>query len=832
MTIPVPKLDDRRFDALVRDSLDLVRARCPDWKELNAGDPGVTLIEVFAFLTENLIYRLNRVPEKLYVTLLNLVGAQVRPPSAAAVMLTFTRSGPEAGDVEIPIGTQVSTGDGSVTFTATEGTVLKHGQQSVNVRALQCEVVEAEPAPAGTLQSFRIRKPPIIANSGDGLDVIVGVEAKPEDLADIPSRAFGGKAFAVWKPADSYAQAVQEQRTFIVDRVSGLIIFPSGAGGAALPSTNEGRELRVWYRRGGGRAGNVAAGTLTAVKTPGLKLNVTNAGAAAGGADGETLPDAIRRTPIEVSSMRAAITARDFERAAMAVGGIARAHAFALAQQWRHADPGIVQILLVPAIATESLPEGAVTADVVVAHRSNELRTRIEQTIDGKRPLGVRVATDWTKVRAVSVNARVVATKGENVAAKATEIRKRLNKLFSPLNDQLFGRALRASDAYEAILSEPGVRYADGLRFTIGETPNRDVNDIIRDPHQPRTWFAATSEALHRSLDDGDSWSIVFQATGEQPRFVRRHGGRPGLVALGVTRAGGGAIHLSYDCGETWTTAAAAFNCEITDATWTERDGKPLLLIATRQGLDQFQPGAGTGPAPVAVDKALDTRGYYTVVASTSPSGAIAVAVSARETGGLYISSAGGVSGTFQSIGLKDKDIRTLVVHRFNARDYLWAAAQAEAGQPGDGAFRMELSANGTSGGDWQPLNIGWQGGTCQGLAFVDGLAFAASNRAGVLRMDMAAAALAWQAPRSGANLPGRDRDRPIDVVTAVAAAPGQPKPVVFAGGAGGVFKSIDGADLFAPASATEFADRIPLPQNWLYCAASHNIVVIEEDGG
>lgn len=830
MTIPVPKLDDRRFDALVRDSLDLVRARCPDWKELNAGDPGVTLIEVFAFLTENLIYRLNRVPEKLYVTLLNLVGAQVRPPSAAAVVLTFTRSGPDAGDVEIPIGTQVGTGDGSVTFTVTDGVVLKQGQKSVDARALQCEMVEAELAPAGRPQSFRIRKPPIIAPSGDGLDVIVGVAGKPEDLAGLPTRAFGGKAFAVWKPADSYAQAVQEPRTFIVDRASGLIVFPSGTEGAVPSSSGEAGEVRVWYRRGGGRAGNVAAGKLTAIKTPGLKLNVTNAVAAAGGADGETLEAAIRRTPIEASSTRAAITARDFERAAMAVGGIARAHAFALAQQWRHADPGIVQILLVPTIATDSLPEGAVTADVVIAHRSDELRKRIEQTIDGKRPLGVRVTTDWTKVRSVSVSARVVVTKGEDLAVKATEVRKRLNKLFSPLNEQLFGRALRASDAYEAILAEPGVRYADGLHFTIGEAPDRNVNDIERDPHQPRTWFVATSEALHRSLDDGDSWSIVFQAAGEQPRFVRRHGGRPGLAALGTTRASGGAVYLSTDCGETWV-SAAAFNSEITDAAWIERDGKPLLLIATRQGLVQFQPGAGTGPAPVVVDKALDTHGYYGIVASTSPSGAITVAVSARETAGLYLSASGGVSGTFQPIGLKGKDVRTLLVHRFNARDYLWAAAQAEAGQPGDGAFRMELSANGTGGGDWQPLNVGWQGGSCEGLAFVDGMAFGASNRAGVLRLDTTAASLAWQAPPR-VNLPGRDRDRPIDVVKAVAAGPGQPKTVVFAGGAGGVFKSTDGADVFAPASATMFTDRIPLPQDWLYCAAPHTIAVVEEEGG
>jgi hypothetical protein len=831
MTLLVPKLDIRRFDSLLRDALDLVRAKCPDWSELNAGDPGVTLIEVFAFLTENLIYRVNRVPEKVYVTLLNLVGAQIRPPSAAAVDLTFTRSGTDGGDIEIPIGTQVGTGDGSITFTVTEGAVLKRGATSVKARALHCEFVEAEPAGAGTPQGLRIRKPPIIASTGDGQDVIVGVEAKPEELADVPSRAFGGKAFAVWRPADSYAQAVQEERSFVVDRASGLIVFPAPAQGARPPSA-DGREIRVWYRRGGGRSGNVGAGTLTALKTPGLKLNVTNEAAAAGGADGETLESAIRRTPVEVSSVRAAITARDFERAAVAVGGIARANAFALAQLWRHAEPGVVQILLVPAISPDALPEAAVTADVVNANRSEELRQRIEKIIDGKRPLGVRVAADWTKVRPVAASARVVVTRGEDTAAKAAAIRKRLNALFSPLNDRLLGRALRASDAYEAILAEPGVRYADGLRFTIGEAPSSNVNDIVRDPHQPRTWFAATNDALHRSLDDGDSWSIVFQAAGEQARCVRRHPGRPGLVALVTTRRGGGAIHLSRDCGETWSAAAAAFNCDVTDAAWIERDGKPLLLIATREGLSQFEPGGGTGPAPVSVDKALDTHGFYAVTASTSPSGAITVAVSARETAGVYLSSAGGVSGTFRPIGLKDKDIRTLVVQRFNARDYLWAAAQSEAGQPGDGAFRSELSASGAAAGDWQPLNIGWQGGTCQGLAFVDNLVFAASNRSGVLKMDMAAASLAWQAMRIDAGLPLRDRDRLLDVVTSVAAVSAQPSPIVLAGGAGGVFKSVDAAGHFVIAAPTEFADRIPLPPNWLYCAASHKIDVIEEDEG
>jgi uncharacterized phage protein gp47/JayE len=829
MTLPVPKLDDRRFDQLVTAALERVRQTCPGWQDLNPGDPGLTLIEVFAFLTENMIYRLNRVPEKLYVTLMNLVGVQVRAPSAAAVVLSFSRSGADAGDVEIPLGTQVSTTDGSVTFVVTEAAVLKKGQASVTAPALHCEVVEAEPAALDAAQSLRVMKPPVIAPSGDGLDVIVGVEAQGEELADAPSRSFGGKSFAVWTPAASYAQAAVEPRSFIVDRASGLVVFPPRPPGATPVA---GREVRVWYRRGGGRAGNVAAGALTVVKTPGLALNVTNPAPAAGGADAETVQAALRRTPIAASSMRAAVTARDFEREALSVGGVARARAFALAQVWRHADPGVVQILAAPDIDTTALPEGAITAEAVTSHRSEALRQRIAALLDAVRPLGVRVAVDWVKVRPVSVSARVVVTRGENTALKAQAIRTRLNALFSPFNPQAFGRALRASDAYEAILAEPGVRYADQLRFDIDEAPSAAVADLIADPHQPRTWFAATAQALHRSLDDGESWSVVYQAKDEQPLFVRRHRDRPGLLTLGVARPGGGAIHLSADCGETWTPAAAAFNCEISDAAWTIRDGAPLLLIATQQGLVQLQPGAGTGPAPVTVDSAVDAHGYYAVTASTSPSGAITVAVAARETAGVYLSAAGGVSGAFKPVGLKNKDIRTLTIQRFNARDFLWAAAEAEAGQVGDGAWRLELAPSGEAGGDWQDFNIGWQGGSCQALAFVGSKGFAASNRSGVLSIDLAATSPAWQAVRVDAGLPLHDRDRLLEVTAAIAAAPAEPNPIVFAGGPAGVYMSLDGAQRFALASAESFTDRIPLPPNWLYCAGAHAITVVEEEQG
>ena len=63
MTLPVPNLDDRRFQDLVDDAKRLVQQRCPSWTDHNVSDPGVTLIEPFAWMTDQMLYRLNRVPE-------------------------------------------------------------------------------------------------------------------------------------------------------------------------------------------------------------------------------------------------------------------------------------------------------------------------------------------------------------------------------------------------------------------------------------------------------------------------------------------------------------------------------------------------------------------------------------------------------------------------------------------------------------------------------------------------------------------------------------------------------------------------------------------------
>src|SRR6476619_5910056 len=124
MTLPVPNLDDRRFQDLVDDAKRLVQQRCPECSDHNVSDPGVTLIELFAWMTDQVVYRLNRVPDRNYVKFLELIGVSLYPPTAARSPMTFWLSAPQPDVVTIAAATQVATvrtdTDEAIAFTTIE----------------------------------------------------------------------------------------------------------------------------------------------------------------------------------------------------------------------------------------------------------------------------------------------------------------------------------------------------------------------------------------------------------------------------------------------------------------------------------------------------------------------------------------------------------------------------------------------------------------------------------------------------------------------------------------------------------------------------------------
>ncbi len=109
MALPQIKLDERTFQDLVDEAKLRIPRYCPEWTNHNVSDPGVTLIELFAYMVDQLLYQVNRVPEKNYRAFLDMIGVKMAPPNAARAEVTFRLSAAQPNPVVVPKGTEVAT---------------------------------------------------------------------------------------------------------------------------------------------------------------------------------------------------------------------------------------------------------------------------------------------------------------------------------------------------------------------------------------------------------------------------------------------------------------------------------------------------------------------------------------------------------------------------------------------------------------------------------------------------------------------------------------------------------------------------------------------------
>jgi len=858
MTLPSPNLDDRTFEDLLLEAKARVVQTCPEWTDLSPHDPGVVLLEVFAYLTEVMLYRLNRLPEKVYVELLKLIGVKLHPPSAAVVSLTFQADAPVARAVEIPRGTRIAAeraeGGAPVVFTTDTEARLEVGAQSVQVVAHHAELVAAELLGVGTGRpglSLRLKRAPVIAPTGDELDLVVGVEVGEDELDErVPARRLGEKVFRVWREVESFTHPGADAFVYVADRASGTVTFapavqreeeggelaPAPAALAEVPPV--GREIRAWYRRGGGPQGNVPAHALKAVRDPlPVKMTADNPRPAVGGRAGETLPNALLRGTEAIHSLHRAVAARDFEVLALRTSAaVARARAFTRAALWRHAPPGAVEVLLVPDLPPEvrGPSDEGVTAGALHEHQAEEVRRRIQEELDARRTMGTEVVASWTRLKCVSTAARVVAHRAEDPEAIRQRALARLNRMLSPLPQPgggggwRFGQALRASNVYDVLLSEPGVAHVEEVRLLVDEVPEA-TRALAADHHQPHTWYAASESTLFRSVNDGDGWEPAGAFAGELVDRAAAHPARPGLLAVaGRLRDDDkrSRLHLSRDCGETWEPQTQTVDA-VEDLAWTIRDGQPLLLLATRVGLFELSLERGARPLQVVVDPADPDLGAWAVASAVDLAGTWRVAVSAMQGRGVFVFSGGG-QRTFTGIGLTGEDVRVLRLQRDGPRTFLWAGLAAASGaEIGRGCRSVELTTG--EGAAWQTWSKGWEGGSCLSLAFSGATVYAGTHRSGVLWLDSSREGVEWRRPDVGSGLPLREEGRLFQPVHAIAAAPDG--KLLLAGGPSGVVRSTD-ARRWEPCSRKELMEpqKVTLPPTWLFCTGKHQLEVVHDD--
>jgi predicted phage baseplate assembly protein len=135
MPILPPSLDDRRFDDLVEDLIARIPAHTPEWTNPRLGDPGRTLIELFAWLGDTLLYRANLIPERQRLVFLKLLGIRLKPvqPAQGIVGLSYAQPTEFSASTLVP-GARIT---GAVPFeTRHETTVLPVSAEAYIKRSL------------------------------------------------------------------------------------------------------------------------------------------------------------------------------------------------------------------------------------------------------------------------------------------------------------------------------------------------------------------------------------------------------------------------------------------------------------------------------------------------------------------------------------------------------------------------------------------------------------------------------------------------------------------------------------------------------------------------
>jgi len=278
-----------------------------------------------------------------------------------------------------------------------------------------------------------------------------------------------GQGFVPWQEVPDFLASGPDDRHFTLNHGTGLVTLGDNRRGRIPIAVGGGEIVAQEYFWGGGRRGNLAAGTVTQIQSfvAGIE-EVTNPFAAEGGAEEEPVEDVKRRAAAEIASNGRAVTAADFETRALSTPGarIRRAHAVArFHPQFPGAEvPGVVTVIVVPDGDGPAPMPSASTLTLVCKH------------LDTVRLMTSEVHVAPPRYREVRVAVTVEARPDADAAEVRRLVEQRLDSFFHPLEGGLnpatgdpgagglpFGATIFVSDLFQLILGTDGVaRLADG----------------------------------------------------------------------------------------------------------------------------------------------------------------------------------------------------------------------------------------------------------------------------------------------------------------------------------------------------------------------------------
>ena len=365
----------RDYNSFRQAVVDLIPLKLPEWTDRSEADFGIVLIELFAYMADILSYYQDRIANEAFLNSaqerrsiiehLRLIGYEMAPAAAAAARLSVIVANNVNSVVEVRKGDQFATQSGkdrrSVTFEYTgnkpllidlsqaipdsakkpDGSELKGSKEIPNIipvregKSIVNEVVGISNGMPN--QRFPLAQPKLLRDSLE-ITVDTGVPTPPwrlrKNLVD-SRRAFTPEQLAALEYQDRISSTLAFSRgpdqDYMIETDQNevtTVIFGDGQYGQ-IPVTS-GRIIAN-YRVGGGAVGNVGAGQIKGIaKAPQLSLlgaKVVNRHPASGGAERESIDQAIKYGPTVFSSMQRAVTAEDYVAQARLFPGVSKARA-------------------------------------------------------------------------------------------------------------------------------------------------------------------------------------------------------------------------------------------------------------------------------------------------------------------------------------------------------------------------------------------------------------------------------------------------------------------------------------------------------------------------
>jgi hypothetical protein len=155
MPIIEPVLDDRNYEQILEEALRRIPVYTPEWTNYGIeSDPGVTIVQLFAFLTESLLYRANRVPKLNRLKFLQLLKLPLLPAAAASGLVAIQNERGPVAQLILEQGVIVSAGN--VSFVT---------RDAVNVLPVQGVVYYKRPIPSSDprYETYRAKYEAVLA---------------------------------------------------------------------------------------------------------------------------------------------------------------------------------------------------------------------------------------------------------------------------------------------------------------------------------------------------------------------------------------------------------------------------------------------------------------------------------------------------------------------------------------------------------------------------------------------------------------------------------------------------------------------------------------------